>query len=56
MSEIRWRKSTRSNDQSLCVELAGTGLVRDSKNPDGPVLRANLPGLLAAIRAGHLAH
>jgi Domain of unknown function (DUF397) len=38
----RWRKSSRSGSQTDCVEVAPAadgGLhVRDSKNPDGPVL------------------
>ncbi len=36
-----WRKSTRSNGQGQCVEVAETYdrvAVRDSKDPDGPVL------------------
>ncbi|MFC5749573.1 DUF397 domain-containing protein [Actinomadura rugatobispora] len=37
-----WRKASRSNDQGgLCVELAslpGTVAVRDSKDPEGPML------------------
>jgi hypothetical protein len=41
-SELHWRKSTRSNAGS-CVEIAvsaeaGTVLMRDSKDPGGPVL------------------
>jgi len=38
----RWRKSTRSNNQGNCVEVADTvpGVVgvRDSKDPAGPAL------------------
>jgi len=51
-SEIQWRKSSRSNGTQVCVELAGTlDLVRDSKNPAGPVLAVDLQGLLAAIKS-----
>ena len=38
-----WRKSTYSNDEGACVEVAtldtGGALVRDSKDPAGSVLR-----------------
>ena len=41
MSEINWRKSTYSRSNGNCVEV-GTGqalvAVRDSKDPDGPVI------------------
>ena len=36
-----WRKSSRSGASGACVEVCivdGAVLVRDSKNPDGPVL------------------
>jgi hypothetical protein len=37
-----WRKSTYSNDQGACVEVAdltaGGRAVRDSKDPAGPAL------------------
>ncbi len=36
-----WRKSTRSNGQGQCVEVAefsDSVAVRDSKDPEGPVL------------------
>ena len=40
---VRWRKSSRSGNQGDCVEVADTlpegGVgVRDSKDPNGPVL------------------
>ncbi|MBO2454458.1 DUF397 domain-containing protein [Actinomadura barringtoniae] len=53
-----WRKSSRSAEQGgTCVEVT-EGLpgvaVRDSKDPDGPILRISpqgWSGLLAAIKA-----
>lgn len=41
--ELRWFKSTRSAGNGACVEVAFTAAggvaVRDSKDPDGPLLR-----------------
>ncbi|SCL20257.1 DUF397 domain-containing protein [Micromonospora inyonensis] len=41
LATARWRKSSHSGDEGACVEMAvvpGTVAVRDSKDPDGPVL------------------
>jgi hypothetical protein len=54
MTLHQWRKSSYSNDSSDCVELAGTlNVVRDSKNPTGPVLPvADLAASLSDIKSG----
>ncbi|NVI91070.1 DUF397 domain-containing protein [Actinomadura sp. BRA 177] len=53
-SELTWRKSSRSGSSGgSCVELAGAKdcvAVRDSKDPDGPVLLVPRPALRAALR------
>ncbi|WP_327676162.1 DUF397 domain-containing protein [Kitasatospora sp. NBC_00458] len=39
---MTWRKSSKSNESTNCVEFASSGdsvsYVRDSKNPSGPAL------------------
>jgi hypothetical protein len=51
----RWRKSSLSDGQDTCVELAHTGeAVRDSKNPTGPTLAVGTQHLVAAAKAGRL--
>lgn len=51
-----WRKSSFSGgENSDCLELVGTlDAVRDSKNPEGPILRADLRGLLTAVQEDRL--
>lgn len=52
MTLPRWRKSSRSNTETACVELHGTlDRVRDSKNPTGPVLRVDAAAFVAAVKA-----
>jgi hypothetical protein len=55
LSAAEWRKSTYSNAQSNCVEVAsnlpGAVAVRDSKDPHGPVLIFT-PDEWAAFAAG----
>ena len=57
-SALIWRKSTRSSGGN-CVEIAvsadtGAVLMRDSRNPDGPVLefdRAVFGSFLAGLQS-----
>jgi hypothetical protein len=43
---VRWRKSSYSNALGECVEVGATSTmiaVRDSKDPDGPILTFSAP-------------
>ncbi|GAA4417123.1 DUF397 domain-containing protein [Actinokineospora soli] len=49
-----WRKSSRSNGNQACVAIALSGAkvgIRDTKNPDGPVLVLPAPAW-DALRTG----
>ncbi len=59
LSGAAWRKSSISNSQGACVEVArlGTGefAVRNSRNPDGPALiytRAEIEALIEGVKRG----
>lgn len=50
---LTWRKSSRSHQEGACVELADLPVgvaVRDSKNPNGPVLAVHLMAAAALAR------
>lgn len=52
-----WRKSSYSGHNGTCVELAWTlDRVRDSKNPSGPPLSADLAALIDSIKRGRFDH
>lgn len=52
---VSWRKSSYSLKNGNCVEIADLGgrraAMRDSKNPDGPVLALGRAELRAFVRA-----
>jgi hypothetical protein len=54
--KVSWRKSTHSNKGGDCVEVADLGIgVRDSKDPNGPVLffaRAEWRAFVAGVLTG----
>jgi hypothetical protein len=48
-----WRKSSYSGgDNGNCVEVFNLSAVRDSKNPDGPVLALNLRAFITEVKEG----
>ncbi|MDQ2874413.1 MAG: DUF397 domain-containing protein [Actinomycetota bacterium] len=57
-TSLDWRKSSYSSSSANCVEIATVGLsiaVRDSKDPDGPVLlctRAGMAAFVAGVKNG----
>jgi hypothetical protein len=58
LSDLRWKKSSRSGAGNNCVEVATLNdgrVVRDSNNPTGPALRltaAQWTAFTAGVRAG----
>ncbi|RAY16857.1 DUF397 domain-containing protein [Actinomadura craniellae] len=60
LSRAVWRKSSHSNGQGECVQVAsamGVVAIRDSKNPGGPhiaVLADEWNAFLAAVKTGTL--
>jgi len=57
--DARWRKSSISNSQGTCVELArldeGQFAMRNSRNPEGPALiytRAEIAALIDGMKRG----
>ena len=50
-----WRKSSKSNSASQCVEIRNDLVaIRDSKNPNGPTVAADLFRLLTTVKSGKL--
>jgi hypothetical protein len=57
--DAHWRKSSISNSQGTCVELArltgGEYAVRNSRNPEGPALiytHAEIAALIEGVKQG----
>jgi hypothetical protein len=52
-----WRKSSFSGNSGECVQVRqDLAAVRDSKNPAGPTLTADLSRLLTTVKSGELDH
>ncbi|MBB5158480.1 hypothetical protein BJ970_006079 [Saccharopolyspora phatthalungensis] len=48
-----WQKSSRSQNLQTCVELSRPrGLIRDSKDPNGPALAVDVAAFVQAIKDG----
>jgi uncharacterized protein DUF397 len=53
MTSCSWQKSSYTGPNGNCVELSlSRGLVRDSKDPDGPWLRVDIAAFVRAVQAG----
>lgn len=59
LADARWRKSSVSNSQGACVEMArlagGEFAVRNSRNPEGPALiytQAEIAALIEGVKQG----
>jgi hypothetical protein len=59
LDDARWRKSSVSNSQGACVEMArlsgGEFAVRNSRNPEGPALiytQAEIAALIEGVKQG----
>jgi hypothetical protein len=59
LDNARWRKSSVSNSQGACVEMArlsgGEFAVRNSRNPEGPALiytQAEIVALIEGVKQG----
>lgn len=59
LDNARWRKSSVSNSQGACVEMArladGEFAVRNSRNPEGPALiytQAEIAALIEGVKQG----
>ncbi|TCO65621.1 DUF397 domain-containing protein [Actinocrispum wychmicini] len=56
LPDARWRKSSFSGGTNgNCVEVTFDcgGAIRDSKNPNGPVLCVNIARMVSMIKNGH---
>lgn len=57
MIELTWRKSSHSGSGDQCVEVAvlpeGGRAIRDSKNPDAPMLAIRPSGFSKLVRGLH---
>ncbi|MDA3645033.1 DUF397 domain-containing protein [Saccharopolyspora indica] len=53
MSRYAWQKSSYTGPNGNCVELSRPrGLVRDSKDPNGPWLQVEIAVFIRAVKDG----